>query len=219
MIERHAFARKRARLGGGGFWGTRGQALTRARRPLARAASQQHDAQDRIRRQIQPQYFDVVAFEEDEEKGSSIADATSSSSSATAARAPVLLRLGVVLSTVPEGDGSGNNNNNLTLAPLRKACDWAESGLWVEDEEEEEAGNGVGIQRKRERVVAIVTNASLSQRQDTENNPHGEHAHDVWELPLAGVEWASRESGGGRREEEEERMAAALAALLEGGRA
>jgi hypothetical protein len=51
----------------------------------------------------------------------------------------------------------------------------ANPGIWVADDAAEEqqvpAGN----------VLQIVEHV-FSQVQDTEHNPHGEHAHDVWQV-------------------------------------
>lgn len=51
----------------------------------------------------------------------------------------------------------------------------ANPGIWVADDAAEEqevpAGN----------VLQIVEHV-FSQMQDTEHNPHGEHAHDVWQV-------------------------------------
>lgn len=132
------------------------------------------------------QYFDVVAFEvereEDEQQqqtreGRRLAPFRR----ALAATAPSI-RLGVVVDS-----RSLSAARRLTVAPLRKAPDWAESNLWVE---EDQRGDDEKIEVGLEKVVAVVSGAQLSQRQNAEHNPHGEHAHDVWELPLAGVEWA-----------------------------
>lgn len=61
--------------------------------------------------------------------------------------------------------------------------------MWVQDEAA--APELVG-----RRVVLAVLPAELSQRQDREHNPHGEHAHDVWVIasPPPGV-WRG---GGGK---------------------
>jgi hypothetical protein len=52
----------------------------------------------------------------------------------------------------------------------------ANPGVWVADDAEEQevpAGN----------VLQIVEHV-FSQMQDAEHNPHGEHAHDVWQLTI-----------------------------------
>lgn len=148
---------------------------------------------------LRPQYFDVVAFEaveaDEARQGARRSAATAplavgAAASAFAARgAAARLCLGVVLDASPD-------SSLLTVAPLRKACDWAESGLWVEGTDDGQAAGGGGdanaLAVPNARVVAIVGDALLSQRQDTEHNPHGEHAHDVWELPLPGVVWGER---------------------------
>eukprot|EP00878_Enallax_costatus_P005716 GHUV01005994.1.p3 GENE.GHUV01005994.1~~GHUV01005994.1.p3 ORF type:complete len:155 (+),score=44.56 GHUV01005994.1:168-632(+) len=50
-----------------------------------------------------------------------------------------------------------------------------DEGVWVPDEEYEEQQIGVGS------VLQIVDHV-YGQRQDKEHNPHGEHAHDVWQV-------------------------------------
>lgn len=62
-----------------------------------------------------------------------------------------------------------------------------DEGVWVpeaEDAESPEEQQQVPL----ERVLRIVESA-YGQRQDKEHNPHGEHAHDVWQVcerePLA----------------------------------
>lgn len=73
---------------------------------------------------------------------------------------------------------SSSSCKTITLSPLRPSPCWAESGLWVEDDQE--ASTDVPLAAVR----AVLAGASLEQRQDTgPSNPHGEHAHDVWVLP------------------------------------
>ncbi|WIA32112.1 hypothetical protein OEZ86_002963 [Tetradesmus obliquus] len=62
---------------------------------------------------------------------------------------------------------------SVLVAPLVEEV--ANPGIWVADDAAEEqevpAGN----------VLQIVEHV-FSQMQDTEHNPHGEHAHDVWQV-------------------------------------
>ena len=100
-----------------------------------------------IRRGALPQYYDVVAFEEEDE-GEQLEEGQQSGPNTRAAatapptperppspRARRRLRLGVVTSAVPADDSDAV----LTIVPLRKASDWTESRLWVEAEEDETA--------------------------------------------------------------------------------
>lgn len=167
------------------------------------------------------QYFDVVAFEVEEahqqtrgQRGGAAPRDTSPQpgSAAAAKQSPRMLRVGVVVDTLPTTPdplfpSSASPLPRLTVAPLRKAPDWAESNLWIE---EDEGGDDANIEVGLERVVAVLTGALLSQRQDAQHNPHGEHAHDVWELPLAGVEWA----GGGGDDDDDGAARERLAGLL-----
>jgi hypothetical protein len=155
-------------------------------------------------------YFDVVAYveeQEEEEREQGVDTSRSAGGSGrrrAAASTGSLLRLGVVLEEPSSSSSSSSTSiTTVTVAPLRKSSDWADSALWVEDE-------SAGAPRRvaLPRVRAVLGGASLSQRQDTESNPHGEHAHDVWELPLTGVElpdWV-----GGQQEQEVHRAVAAL---------
>lgn len=145
---------------------------------------------------LRPLYFDVVAFE----------------------GASQTLRLGVVTSALDDNAESGAGGpaamqsspsssspsaKTITVAPLRPSPCWAESGLWVEDEDQG-ANKAVPLSAVR----AVLTGASLEQRQDTgPSNPHGEHAHDVWVLPRVIVEEEELDAGVRRR----------IDALLAGG--
>jgi hypothetical protein len=55
-----------------------------------------------------------------------------------------------------------------------------DEGVWVpeaEDAEQPEHQQQVAL----DRVLRIIETA-YGQRQDKEHNPHGEHAHDVWQV-------------------------------------
>jgi len=73
-----------------------------------------------------------------------------------------------------------------------------DEGVWVpeaEDAESPEQQQEVPL----DRVLRIVESA-YGQRQDKEHNPHGEHAHDVWQVcergPLPVCVWGGRGGGG-----------------------
>jgi hypothetical protein len=153
-------------------------------------------------------YFDVVAFvdggeeaqEGEAEHSRRSSDAASANGTGATSSATVSTITALRLGVVTEEPSAANPTATLTVTPLRKSSDWADSGLWVEDEREAEPRR-IALSRVR----AVLSGAALSQRQDTEGNPHGEHAHDVWELPLSGIEldleWLEKEEevdGAGR---------------------
>eukprot|EP00775_Hariotina_reticulata_P012945 gene12945-13073_t len=72
------------------------------------------------------------------------------------------LRVGLVQQVNPDG---------VVLCPLIEEDD----GVWMADEE-------VAEQQVPFNSVIRVLDHTFGQRQDKENNPHGEHAHDVWQL-------------------------------------
>lgn len=56
--------------------------------------------------------------------------------------------------------------------------------MWVPEAEDAEAPDQQE-QVPLDRVLRIVETV-YGQRQDKEHNPHGEHAHDVWQVGRAG---------------------------------
>jgi hypothetical protein len=77
--------------------------------------------------------------------------------------------------------------------PMIGACVQEDEGVWVPEAEDAEAPDQQE-QVPLDRVLRIVETV-YGQRQDKEHNPHGEHAHDVWQVGRAGCR-CRRASGG-----------------------
>jgi len=80
---------------------------------------------------------------------------------------PAGVRLGLVQQVNP---------GCVQLSPLVEE----DEGVWVPEAEDAESPDQQQ-QVPLDRVLRIVESA-YGQRQDKEHNPHGEHAHDVWQI-------------------------------------